>query len=190
MKNQEVWEDIPEYEGLYQASNLGRIRSLPRNTTKGRILKPYIHPTNGYSYSSVCKNNNAKTKRTHVLILKAFRPTEDEAMQVNHIDGDKTNNKLENLEWVTQSENMKHAFDTGLEVVTWNKPVIRLDDLKVYESVTECSLDNGGKKTVCVSRVCAGSRSNYKGKRFAFYDDYINGTIPECKVKRKRNGVV
>ena len=153
-------------------------------------MKPYLNTRNGYVYISVCKDNHAKSIWAHTIILKAFQPKPSATSQVNHIDGDKTNNKIENLEWVTQSENMRHAYDTGLEVVTWNKPVIRLDDLKVYESITECSHDNGGKKTVCITRVCKGARSNYKGKRFAYYEDYINGTIPECKVKRKRNGVI
>lgn len=104
---QEILKDIVGYEGLYKVSNLGYVKG------KKGILKPYI---NLRGYYSVClvKHNKPKTYRLHRIVAQAFIPNPDNKPQVNHIDGDKSNNKAENLEWCTQSENMKHAFRIGL----------------------------------------------------------------------------
>lgn len=108
----EIWKDIEGYEGLYQVSNLGRVRSLDRKvwnyTKKGRILKPH---SNGHSYQNVSLHKENKTEKhlyIHILVAKAFLPNPDNKTEVNHKDFNKLNNRVDNLEWVTRDENKQH----------------------------------------------------------------------------------
>ncbi len=183
----ESWKDIPDYIGLYQVSDLGNVRSLPRATTKGVVLKQYVNRKNGYCYVSLSKNNNKKTKRVHVLIAEAFLGEKNKKIQVNHIDGNKKNNSIDNLEYCTQSENMKHAYATGLEQIS-GLEVIRLDDLKKYKTATDAAKDvsQGRAQGEMVSRVCRGDRSHYRGWHYAFISDYKTNSIPKYKGKYVR----
>lgn len=118
----EVWIDIPEYEGLYQISNLGRVKRLSRIVTesngkvrhlKEKVLKGGTYP-NEYKFVCLRKNNENKNVMIHRLVAQIFIPNIDNKLYVNHMDGNKFNNSFENLEWCTQSENLKHAVDIGL----------------------------------------------------------------------------
>ena len=105
--DEEEWKDIRGYEGVYQASTHGRIR----NTTYENVLKPTLTST-GYEYVSLAqKTGKAKKLRVHTLVLAAFVGPRPEGLVANHKDRVKTNNRPENLEWVTQSENVQHAWD-------------------------------------------------------------------------------
>ena len=106
----EVWKDIKGFEGFYKISNTGKVRSLPRNGTKkdGSILKPSTYT--GYAIVSLQKNGETSYKRVHTLVAEAFIPNPDNKREVNHIDGNKTNNNVKNLEWCTSSENQLHAI--------------------------------------------------------------------------------
>ena len=110
----EIWKDIEGYEGIYQVSNKGRIKSF--YGVKEKIL---VTRTKGHDYEKVLlsKNGVGKTFLIHRLVAKAFIPNPENKPEVNHIDGNKKNNCVENLEWMTCSENTKHAFDTGLAKV-------------------------------------------------------------------------
>ncbi len=115
---EEIWKDIPGYETYYQVSNLGRIKSLDRyyngRNLKGKLLK--LSPNKfGYLRFTAKKDNITKTLHVHRIVLLAFNSIQ-ENKQVNHIDGNKTNNKLENLEWCTDSENKLHAYKNGLMI--------------------------------------------------------------------------
>lgn len=167
----EEWRPVVGYEGFYEASSNGNIRSLPRNTTKGKVLKQHLNSRNGYLYVSLSKNNIQRTRRVHRLIAGAFWGDSPE-MQVNHKNGVKTDNRLSNLEYCTQSDNMKHAYRTGLEKATWGKAVICLDDKKVYETITECAKAYGGNRASQITRVCNGERKHFRKKRFMYYDEY------------------
>ena len=97
----EIWKDIEGYEGLYQVSNLGRVKSLGNgssNNSKERILKSYKN-NNGYLRVFLCKEQIRKIYLVHRLVASAFIPNTDNLPQVNHIDEDKTNNRVDNLEW-------------------------------------------------------------------------------------------
>lgn len=126
----EKWEDITGYEGLYQVSNFGNVKSIKRfhNTKTGgyiqneHILKPvktYRLNTNKagnteYLKVSLCKNGNSKTFLLHRLVANAFIPNLYNKSYVNHKNGNGFDNRAENLEWVTTSENINHAWRTGL----------------------------------------------------------------------------
>jgi len=116
----ETWKDIPGYEGLYQASNQGRIKSLPREWMTGRhkhkiehgeiILKP-SKDKRGYLRVTL-QHNGRKFYLLHRLVLQAF--VGESNLDCNHRNGIKSDNRLENLEWCTKSENQKHACRIGL----------------------------------------------------------------------------
>jgi hypothetical protein len=101
----EKWKDLPNYEGLYQVSNLGNVKSLYTN----KILKPSFDKF-GYARFSASKNKKQKTLRIHRLVGELFVDNPLNLPQINHKDGIKNNNCSDNLEWCTDSENKKHAY--------------------------------------------------------------------------------
>lgn len=120
---EETWKNIDGHEGRYQVSNLGRVKTLERTVSFGRsyrvikekVLTPSIGTT-GYFEIKPCKEGRHETRKIHRLVANAFIDNIYNKPQVNHIDGNKLNNKVENLEWVTKSENAIHAYKTGLVV--------------------------------------------------------------------------
>lgn len=112
----EIWKDIPDYEGHYQISNFGRVKSLKFN--KNKIIIPR-KTKNGYFDINLCKNNYIKNYKIHRLLMLTFKSDNyfDEAI-INHIDGNKLNNNLDNLEWCTYQENSKHSYKIGLQTPT------------------------------------------------------------------------
>lgn len=102
------WRDVPSWEGLYQVSDEGEIRRLTTN-----------HPTlmdNGYLYASFYDKPRKQQKGLHRVVAEAFIPNPDNKAEVNHINGDKTDNRVENLEWVSSKENTEHALINGLKL--------------------------------------------------------------------------
>lgn len=107
--NKELWRDIKEYEELYEISSWGRVR----NKRTGDFLKNNIGK---YPTVVLCKNKKQNTKRIHRLVAEAFLSKPQ--LEVNHKNGNKKDNRLNNLEWVTCKENIKHAWENGLQVHT------------------------------------------------------------------------
>ena len=120
---QEVWKDVKGYEGLYQISNLGRVRSFIKcnaHPNIPRIISPYKH-NSGYLRVDLGAGENNRQYSLHRLVASAFVDNPNNKPCVNHIDGNKHNNAADNLEWVTYSENQKHAFATGLKYCKYGK---------------------------------------------------------------------
>ena len=119
-KMEESWKDIKGYEGYYQVSNFGRVKSLSREVImnrfdcsyiiKEKIIKPCINNKNGYVYVGLHINTKLKTKSVHRLVAEAFISNPHKKKTVNHISGVKTKNEASNLEWTTYSENGLHSF--------------------------------------------------------------------------------
>jgi len=118
----ELWLPIPNYEGLYEVSNYGRVRSLDREIPhsrygiqirKGCMLRSQIG-YGGYIYVQLHKKGNKNTQSVHTLVLTTFVGNRPENCECNHIDGNITNNNVTNLEWVSHQRNIQHAYDIGL----------------------------------------------------------------------------
>ncbi len=107
----EVWKDVEGYNGLYQISNLGRVRN-----NKGLIMKQKPSK-DGYVRIPLFKDGKYTVKYVHILVAKAFIPNPEGKSEVNHIDAVKSNNCCSNLEWVTRSENYFHAVSLGLRPI-------------------------------------------------------------------------
>lgn len=114
----EIWKDIKGYEGAYQISNLGSVKSLKhRGLIRDKILKPAF--VRGYLCVSLCVNGTKfrKTHKVHRLVAQTFLDNPENKPTVNHKDGDKANNSVTNLEWATMLENNIHAISTKLRVM-------------------------------------------------------------------------
>ena len=110
----EIWKDIKGYEKMYQISNLGNVKSLKRKYCRNdKILKQAINKK-GYKICALNKNRKIKSYIVHRLIALSFIKNEFNKPQINHKNGIKTDNRIENLEWCTNSENQLHAYKIGL----------------------------------------------------------------------------
>ncbi len=164
---QEIWKDVPNYEGLYQVSNLGRVRSN-HNTRyhKPKILKSI--PRSGYVSVILCKNKYHKNVFIHRLVAECFVPNPQNKPCVNHIDGNKANPCATNLEWCTQKENISHAIKTGL--LNPRKPK-RTNSKKLYNPIYQFDIDgNFIKKWNSCGDIC-----DYYGIKDSHIYDCISG---------------
>lgn len=155
----EIWKDIPGYEGLYQVSNLGRVKSLERYKDNNgglvkmpeKIMQGGIR--NGYVLVSLTKDGKRKSFSAHRLVAQAFIQNPEDKPTVNHINGNKRDNRVDNLEWNTDLENIRHAFATGLSGFEHSKnkkgsiSVAQYDEnmnlVKIYPSIMEAERQTG-----------------------------------------------
>jgi sulfate adenylyltransferase subunit 1 (EFTu-like GTPase family) len=131
---EEIWKDVLGYEGFYQVSNLGNVKSCERivkhfrggNRILKEKLKSLTKDKDGYLRVCLCKYGKEKLISVHRLVCMSFIENPENKNQVNHINGIKYDNKINNLEWSTSHENMQHAYRTGLQkpVINNEKPVL------------------------------------------------------------------
>ena len=160
---QEIWKDIPGYEGHYQASNFGKIRSLKRN--KLRILKPG-RDGGGYYMVQLCLNKVVKNASVHRLVWLTFNGPIPEDLQINHKDEVKSNNSLANLELVTPSQNNNYGTRNKRVSEKMGKRIQMLDKknnntLKTFNSLTEAA-QFLSKTSVCNISLCLNGHRNRK----------------------------
>lgn len=135
----EIWKEIKGYEGYYEVSSYGKVKS------KNKILKPFFNGK-GYLYVNLCKDGKRETISIHRLIGIMFIPNPDNKPQINHIDGIKINNFVNNLEWTTNGENVKHAYSNNL-MKSLGIPIIQYDKenniIGRFESIRNASIISG-----------------------------------------------
>lgn len=180
----EIWKDIPSYEGYYQVSNFGNFRSLPRiikyksNGTRKYPAKYLLTETTKDNYQRVVlmKDGVKKRYQAHRLVAITFIPNPDNKLCINHIDGNKSNNNVLNLEWCTYSENTIHAIKTGLYDTSKHHPsnskgVKCIDTGEIFISMYE-AVKHLGKTNSSISTLSRAIKRN--GKAFGFRWEFIN----------------
>jgi len=156
MSKKEIWKEIKDYEGLYQISNLGNVKGIDRirkSCYNSKAFKKGVElnlkqDKDGYLICCLTKNSKSKYKKAHRLVLSAFIGDSD--LQCNHKDGNKKNNNVDNLEYVTAKENVIHAIKLGLKNNNYNIskriPVYQYDKkgnfIKQYESIMKAGILN------------------------------------------------
>jgi hypothetical protein len=157
----EIWKDIIGYEGCYQVSNLGRVKSLIR----GIILKPLIN----LGYACVYLHNKCSKKNclVHRLVAKAFIPNPNGYEQVNHKDENKANNMVENLEWCTSKYNANYGSRNKRCSEKRNLQVKCVETGVIYPSITEAANAVQGSKSN-ISHCCRNNKHTYRGYHWKF----------------------
>lgn len=178
----EIWKDIKGYEGLYQISNLGMVKRIKRNLYVNAYNKSIVinaekilklnHVKSGYIFITLTANNTKRTLKVHRLVAEAFIPNPENKPEVNHINGDKCDNRVENLEWCTHAENMNHASKNNLlHIQSGNnngncKKINQytLDNklIKKWHSIYEITKETGFERH-SITRCCTNKLKTYKG---------------------------
>ena len=165
----EIWKDIDEYEGIYQVSNLGRVKRV----TSDRILKG-CKRTDGYLGLRLSKNNIVSNKLIHRIVAQAFIPNSEIKPEVNHIDEDKTNNKVTNLEWVTRTENNNHGTRNERSSKSRSISII-VTNLTTGESTEFCSGKDCARQLGLtqqgITNVLKGRRKQTGGYTFEYKEE-------------------
>ena len=173
----EIWKDIKGYENRYQVSNKGRVKSLDRAAGLNRKIKGKIlNQCNTYGYLNVtlCKNGTKKTARVHRIVLSQFIENTNNYKAINHKDGVKTNNNINNLEWCSSKQNHEHAIKLGLKtpkIQMKNMKIRCIEYDKIFISQRECQrwlIEKGYKNTLqsSISKVISKKQTHHLGLHF------------------------
>ena len=161
--NNEVWKDIDEYEGLYQVSNLGRVKSLKRCNDKIMSLR---RDKDGYILVNLWKNHERKTFKVHRLVSQTFITNPQNLPQVNHKDEDKTNNRVENLEWCDSKYNNNYGTHIQRSAEKQSKPVLQLtkdgEFIREWKSASDVER-NLGYSQGNITKCCLGKYKSAYG---------------------------
>jgi len=168
----EIWKSIIGYEGFYEVSNLGKIRSVDRIvhcsdgrsfTQKGKIIKTHLSGPKEYKnyiYVQLSKNGERKNHSVHRLVATAFIPNPDNLSEINHKDEKGWNNVVENLEWCDRTYQMRYGTIKERVAKKIEKPVLQIKNGKVIKrfcSVEQAAIETGVNSTN-ISRVCKGGK--------------------------------
>lgn len=176
---EEIWKDIKGYEGLYQVSNLGRVKSLLRKvphlggyrTIPERVVKIHKSSTTGYKMAHLCKNSTYKLYLVHRLVAEAFVPNPHNLPYVNHKNEIRTDNNAENLEWCTPNYNIEYSHVRERLAFKIQKAVEQYDLdgrlVKVYNS-TKIAGNVIGVSPSSIAKCCNGKIGSVKGYLWKF----------------------
>lgn len=169
----EIWKEVYENTN-YEVSNTGRVRR------KGSDIDKVSGKRKGYPTVKLCKDGKESKRTIHRLVAEAFIPNPDNKPDVNHIDGIKDHNNVENLEWVTKSENMRHAYRTGLAKPSYGmlgkknpnggrkgKPIRIVETGEIFQSSLECEKAIGGNNRH-INDCLKGRQKTHRGYHFEY----------------------
>ena len=164
----------------YKVSSDGKVYNSELSELKQTVNK------RGYTMVKLCKNGFQKNCSVHRLVAEAFIPNEENKPEVNHIDGNKLNNTIDNLEWVSRGENQRHAYSIGLRRsyltnedrkkgtllgVEKNRKNVRVEETgKIYKSIRDCARDTGCD-VGAISKCCNGFAKKHHGLHFTFVNE-------------------
>ena len=204
----EIWKDIKGYEGIYQVSSEGRVRSLDRvedrgRNIKGKILKPSISPY-GYCAIDLFKNGTKKKNMVHRLVAEAFLPNPDNKPEIDHINTIRTDNTVclnedgsvnydkTNLRWVTHTENCNNPLTRKKQSTRFkgkighntpaSKIIAQLDKNGKLLKVWLCAMDavrQEGYTQEHISSCCKGTLKTHKGYKWQYIDDYLSDWLEQ-----------
>lgn len=163
-QNEEIWKEIAGFEGLYAVSSKGRVKNLK----SGKVLKNLVN-THGYARVGLCNGNGTKRKmiRVHRLVAQAFIPNPNGLPQVNHIDEDKTNNNVSNLEWCTASQNTRHSiYQRSCRI---NQLTLDGELVNTWDSSMQIKRETGFHQSYIIE-CCKGKYKQAYGYRWEYVD--------------------
>lgn len=185
MNDKEIFMDIPDFEGMYQVSNFGRIKSCDRIICNGRFQEGKImkqtKTKKGYLRIYLRKDGEKYTFQVHRLVAIVFIPNTENKPCIDHINGVKYDNRVVNLRWCTNLENVHYSMDNETrhiftpEESVVSRKVAKLDlqgnEIEVYPSVSEAARKNGIKSATKISSVCNGNRRTAGGFKWEYRSD-------------------
>ena len=181
---QEIWKDIPGYEGRYQASSLGRIKSLSRRVNTwnaSKTIPECVLKASGRRYKQV--RIDGKMQMVHRLVALTFIPVIAGKFLVNHRDEDTYNNRVENLEWCTPKENVRYnnahlrraktQKESGCQLNNrgTSKPILCIDTGQVYPSIQEAVRTHPELDASTLTKVCKGKKKTHKGRHWRYVNE-------------------
>lgn len=173
------WKDIKGFEDLYQISDTGMIKSKPKCYKTGKngritftsgetIMKQHLNK--GYYFVRLCKEGKTSLHRVHRLVAEAFIDKEINKPFINHINGDRSDNRVENLEWCDQRQNVIHAYQIGLNKGRGGRSIVMKDMnnkvIKPYNKISDAVLD--GFRHDCIVACCRGKHKEHKGFKWSY----------------------
>lgn len=171
-EEREIWKDVEGFEGLYQVSNMGRVRSLDRVDLRGRRLKGKVlvdrHNSRGYHMIALCRDGDVEYKSIHRLVAKAFLDNPDNLPEVNHKDENKANNAVSNLEWCTSRYNVMYGTRNERISKANKRPIYMVSGSGhryFFESVKKAAKLLGLNRD-CVSKCLHGKQEQHHGFTF------------------------
>ena len=202
---EEIWKDIEGYEGIYQVSNLGRVRSLDRTIIggaynspmfrKGTILKPQPKGYKGYVGLKLRKDGKSENVYIHRLVAKAFIPNPDNLPEVNHKDENKKNNRADNLEWVTRKENINYGTHTQRQRISlepkMKSVVMKATDgtiLRKFDCIRDAARQTGIRREG-IKKCCEHADMFYTAGGFVWEYKH-NENAPVRAVPERRKAVI